>query len=99
MIKIAENAHVECNAGGGYELFIDKYVNGKDTEGNILERKKRSGGLFYATLSGCLNGYVEEHLRSLAAEDEAFDLQQIRNEIEALKEDLTEVYNINFNSK
>jgi hypothetical protein len=96
MIKISENAHAECNSGGGYELFIDKYINSKDELGKAFEKKQRMGGLFYATLSGTLNGYVEQHLRSLAADEETFDLKQVREEIAALKKELTNVYNINF---
>ena len=97
MIEIAENAHAEVNSsGGGYELFIDRYVNSKNELGEVFQRQERQGGLYYATLSGCLNGYVEQHLRSLAADDETFNLQQVRDEIATLKKELTEGYNVNF---
>jgi hypothetical protein len=95
MIKILDNAEARVNNGGGYELAIDRFIESTDKEGGKTTRKERVGGLYYATLSGTLNGYVEQHLRSLASDTEVFSLQQVRDEIANLKKELTETYNVN----
>lgn len=98
MIIIASDAHVTADSNG-YELFVDTIVMSKEVGADkSVEAKpvtKRIGGSYHSTMTSVFNAYIERHLKDMAKSDEVYQLVDVVNTIQELKNNINNHFTVN----